>query len=778
MVEADSSLVDFDEGRPSQNYVGLPNYDVVRTPEDPAFGRYALPGSASAQLQIPAAVYDPPIDQMVYGASSKFQPPTAYQTSGLAYSLDSHKDLEKISYDPQSGFDATTVYVYLTSSRDILHTSPKIASLMFADCQVPATIHGIEAHDGYYKYAIIGNAPSSSSTRSLSNPVALQLQLQEPSGLETEVLEVGNWLYENVKQHQLRPSPKLPRKRKLTMESSDEASNTKRISQPPYSRADSQELGSYTYAPETPPAYPHDLHTGDLNPMRRKLTSYSRSPSRQQLRHDSPQLSVPGDNAASLALMKPPTTQVPHYSPSYAMAAFHNQSNVSNLQTPNPSNPTLMRASTMQQQTGSTSTSAASSTDGNLNPFALYPNRAIISLRGDLDSMQRDWTAEERAAKRRLVRFRGEQVGSTVNTYFKAVKPDERASPSESRERRISCIYWEERGEYFVTSVDTILLLETLVGTKFMVDEKNRIRRNLETHHPETISKGKPEYEAFFKVIMGFQNPKPRNIEKDVKVFPWSILAQALKKVFSKYVSCFYKTPYPKAKRSQQASPAPVAGPSRKVSRSRYSVDQSVTRLDQRAPVLSRSNTATSTGSSPYARPLKSSTLSPPTNPQSLHPRYLPQAPLSASLPQAYSIPTLASQYSSPDPRSSFVTSYNPQTTVADLSQAYTAQSAGRRRSSDVTHPDTSFAHYSPRPRANTSFSALYQATQQDVDYAQPMEHIPGSEQPVRGSWDMGAYLQADPGYVGTSHTSYGVPGGQDPRASSYHQPTTTGEPR
>jgi hypothetical protein len=34
---------------------------------------------------------------------------------------------------------------------------------------------------------------------------------------------------------------------------------------------------------------------------------------------------------------------------------------------------------------------------------------------------------------------------------------------------------------------------------------------------------------------MGFGNPKPRNIEKDVKVFPWKILGQALSKIISKY---------------------------------------------------------------------------------------------------------------------------------------------------------------------------------------------------------------------------------------------------
>lgn len=52
-----------------------------------------------------------------------------------------------------------------------------------------------------------------------------------------------------------------------------------------------------------------------------------------------------------------------------------------------------------------------------------------------------------------------------------------------------------------------------------------------------TVSKGKSDNEGFFKLIMGFPNPKPRNIEKDVKVFPWTILSHALKKIVGKYVS-------------------------------------------------------------------------------------------------------------------------------------------------------------------------------------------------------------------------------------------------
>ncbi|KAK7570303.1 hypothetical protein V3481_019484 [Fusarium oxysporum f. sp. vasinfectum] len=156
--------------------------------------------------------------------------------------------------------------------------------------------------------------------------------------------------------------------------------------------------------------------------------------------------------------------------------------------------------------------------------------------------MAENWTSEEWANRRRIVLFRKTQNGSTVNATFQSVGVNERPT----RSICISCIWWAEKGEFYVTSVDTIHLLEQLVAApnRFSVEEKNRIRRNLEGFHPQTVHKAKPDSEEFFKIIMGFPNPKPRNIEKDVKVFPWTILESALKKVIGKY-SVNSSTPAP-----------------------------------------------------------------------------------------------------------------------------------------------------------------------------------------------------------------------------------------
>jgi hypothetical protein len=140
---------------------------------------------------------------------------------------------------------------------------------------------------------------------------------------------------------------------------------------------------------------------------------------------------------------------------------------------------------------------------------------------------------EEWQAKRRLVQFWRRQQGAVIHTAFRAISQSEYIPNSIV----ISCIYREDKNECFVTSVDAIYLLEALVGVRFSVEEKNRIRRNLEGFRPITVSKSKPGAEEFFKLVMSFPNPKPRNIEKDVKVFPWKIFGGALKKIIGKYVS-------------------------------------------------------------------------------------------------------------------------------------------------------------------------------------------------------------------------------------------------
>ncbi|CAG9976046.1 unnamed protein product [Clonostachys byssicola] len=185
--------------------------------------------------------------------------------------------------------------------------------------------------------------------------------------------------------------------------------------------------------------------------------------------------------------------------------------------------PQLVRTSTISNPGGSS----------HYHHVSLYSAKAVLKIQGRLETMTENWTPEEWSSRRRIVMFRRSQTGSTLTATFRSVAVNERPPNSIC----ISCIYWAERDSYFVTSVDTIYLLEQLVAapSRFSVEEKNRIRRNLEGFHPQTVSKVKADSEEFFKLIMGFPNPKPRNIEKDVKVFPWKTLEAALKKIIGKY---------------------------------------------------------------------------------------------------------------------------------------------------------------------------------------------------------------------------------------------------
>ena len=165
--------------------------------------------------------------------------------------------------------------------------------------------------------------------------------------------------------------------------------------------------------------------------------------------------------------------------------------------------------------------------------LAAYPTQAVLDIIGNLDAMAKDWSTEEWKEKRRIVLFRKKQNGNHLEMSFKPVPIRERLP----RSICISCIYWAEKNECFVTSVDAIYLLEHFLAapSRYTVEEKNRIRRNLEGFKPLTVSKAKVESVEFFEVIMGLGNPKPRNIEKDIKVFAWKTLGPALKKIISKY---------------------------------------------------------------------------------------------------------------------------------------------------------------------------------------------------------------------------------------------------
>nr|GAT57689.1 predicted protein [Mycena chlorophos] len=162
---------------------------------------------------------------------------------------------------------------------------------------------------------------------------------------------------------------------------------------------------------------------------------------------------------------------------------------------------------------------------------SLYAHAPLLEIATPLESLCVDWTSAEMAAGRRLVRFHKVQDGRRVTLTCEPIHPDD----YNDKDVVISCIHRQEVNACYVTSVDIIFLLERLTNDQFPVEEKNRIRRNLEGLRPVTVSKHKRASEAFFQLIMDFPEPKPRNIEKDLKVFEWCLLGQALEKIMAKY---------------------------------------------------------------------------------------------------------------------------------------------------------------------------------------------------------------------------------------------------
>ncbi|KAI6098961.1 hypothetical protein EDD16DRAFT_1661143 [Pisolithus croceorrhizus] len=158
-------------------------------------------------------------------------------------------------------------------------------------------------------------------------------------------------------------------------------------------------------------------------------------------------------------------------------------------------------------------------------------HNAFLNILTPLESLCYNWDESELQAGRRLVRFRRVQ---DLNNLLVSAEPISQAE-YDPNDIVVSCIYREQTNTFCVTSVDIIHLLQRLVDAEFEVDEKNRIRRNLEGLRPTTVSKSRPGFEAFFQRIMDFPDPKPRKIEKDLKVFDWKLLPQALEKIISKY---------------------------------------------------------------------------------------------------------------------------------------------------------------------------------------------------------------------------------------------------
>ncbi len=449
------------------------------------------------------------------------------------------------SYNPTRGTRESKFYVYITSLYELMTSSTPLFFLTFGQRRCPANIQKLTQQGAVCSYSVTTDVPRFAMVNWQTAQVPVTLFMESGDGDVIAKVEVGEFTYLDSGIQSEHSTPQgISRKRKASTDSSDMMNS-------PLKRSNSQQIrpkeeyGGY--------GYPHNDGTFASSPYLQPSPSYgnianqyNRGPYQGQpsVRHMA--YGYANSAAASPPTMKAQSAQIGTWNSGYPPTSnmVRSPGISQNGCMPRPAlstlpnsgaaaNPPLFRTSTLQQTPSPGSTPHGGHPGSHFNAYALYPHKAKLEVAGDLDSMADNWSAEEWEARRRLVHFRRSQSGSTITTTFQPVSPEDRPPNSVC----ISCIYWQEKEAWFVTSVDTIFLLEQLIAVRFTVEEKNRIRRNLEGFRPLTVSKGKPESEEFFKVIMAFPVPKPRNIEKDVKVFYWKDLAAALKKIISKYVS-------------------------------------------------------------------------------------------------------------------------------------------------------------------------------------------------------------------------------------------------
>ncbi|MCJ1378665.1 hypothetical protein MMC17_001764 [Xylographa soralifera] len=529
------------------------HYESSQPSPNPMYLTYAQPGFAQPHGLPSSSAYARHTNQQHYATNALFQPQGPFEEPSLSYPTVRSRHIPEVSsFAPHQGSQGTRIFISL-SAYDEDAVSSLTFYAMFATRRCSGSLTKAGNEGAYGQYTLSVDAPPFTSTGWTNRQVPLRIQIQDGSGMDAELKDVGLFTYVDASQQAPQLSPQdVTRKRKISIESGEASRIPAKRPSTQQLRPSSAELyGAQVYLHQPGAAYmqqpPLEVESSltNLMPVYNRPQSQGGYQQQESPRRVSHHLST--SSGSSLSQMRVPSPQTPSWSPSTITASHSAKSpnlaapitRVPSVSSPASSTtPILIRTSTLQQTPSPGTTPVGPSTSTPFNPYAMYPHKAILKINGDLDLMAEDWTEDEFDVKRRLVQFWRSQTGSTINTNFKPVTPDDRQPNSIC----ISCIWWESKKECYVTSVDTIYLLESLVAVRFTVEEKNRIRRNLEGFRPMTVSKGKPDSEDFFKLIMGFPNPKPRNIEKDVKVFPWKILAHALKKIIGKYSASYSST--------------------------------------------------------------------------------------------------------------------------------------------------------------------------------------------------------------------------------------------
>ncbi|PNP43940.1 hypothetical protein TGAMA5MH_04225 [Trichoderma gamsii] len=412
-----------------------------------------------------------------------------------------------VTFQPSSGVFGTKV-LFKIHSQDDLFSSP--AFVLFGSAKCPADLIRDSQDSSGFAFSCSIVAPQPLVTGS-NTSVPVSFVIEAPAGGEISRTPAGTFHYLEGSEDDITRAAKMPKDGSTAPAPEiDQASPSPKAEAPP-----SVATNTYDY-PQQQGQYANTFAQANTTDM---ISTYRTSSfaDPQYNHHQRRAHSTWGSYGNPLA-------NAGRSSSTYDNPTLSSRSNLSHhLSIPSSGSngaPQLVRTSTITAGAG-----------GAFHP--MYTSKAVLKINGNLTDMAANWTEEEWSNRRRIVQFTKRQLGASLHVSFKGISVNERPPNSIC----ISCIWWREKSDCYVTSVDTIHLLEQLVAApnRFSVEEKNRIRRNLEGFHPVTVSKAKADSEEFFKIIMAFPHPKPRNIEKDVKVFPWSTLEPALKKIIGKY---------------------------------------------------------------------------------------------------------------------------------------------------------------------------------------------------------------------------------------------------
>ncbi|KAL8675440.1 MAG: hypothetical protein Q9168_000141 [Polycauliona sp. 1 TL-2023] len=479
-----------------------------------------------------AVGYENASDRLAYASNMYCQLGNVYDVPpSTASETKARTDPFVPGFHPGEGREKTQVTVHIRSDHELLDAAIARASLSFATANCPAEIISIDFTSGFLYAVVTSEAPSFAATGSCSPHVPMCVRLQDDSRMNVSSVAAGYFRYTS---HHEPASDSIPMMLEQQSRSASATcgSTEKRVLSQQLPQSYSSPIG-HCPTVNSPYSYRIQPRAHDLSPR------YSPYESRQpSFRRRSSTMS--SDTTSS---SMPCTPRDPGWASSYTAINGSGFKAASSL-IPSPRfsyipktsvipGPTLIRTTQIADAEKLGFGPITSSGDGTLVKFP----SAELKIDGYLDGITTAWTLQENMARRRLVEFWRSQNGGVVKTSFAPV------DACTKKPNTVSCILWERKDghrQYVITSVDIIRLLDFLIDCQTDTNEKNRIRRNVDKFDAKTTSKEDPETGALFNLIMGFSEPKPRHIAKPVKVFPWSSLGTAVKKVIEKFTPDYW----------------------------------------------------------------------------------------------------------------------------------------------------------------------------------------------------------------------------------------------